>query len=94
MCKRYAARTENFIHRRVAGSHVLISVGANVANLNGFIELSESAALLWDFMKAARSEDELAACLYEEYEVDLDTAQTDVHELLGVLLENGMVTEV
>ena len=30
----YRAR-EGFVHRRVAGADVLISVGANVANFNG-----------------------------------------------------------
>ena len=44
--KTYQA-SQNFIHRKIADSDVLISVGSNIANFNGYIELNGSAADLW-----------------------------------------------
>ena len=37
---------EGFVHRQVAGNDVLISVGANVANFNGYITLNPTASFL------------------------------------------------
>lgn len=35
---------EGYIHRKAAGNDVLISVGENVANFNGYITLNPAAA--------------------------------------------------
>lgn len=43
--KRFQSKS-TFVHRRVADSNVLISVGQNIANFNGYIELNTSADFL------------------------------------------------
>ena len=46
---------EGFVHRQVAGNDVLISVGANVANFNGYITLNPTASFLWDALTQPRT---------------------------------------
>ena len=81
-----------FVHRRVAGNDVLISVGANVANFNGYITLNPTASFLWDALAQPQSVNSLADLLAEEFDVTLEHAQNDVAQFLDMLLQNAMVT--
>ena len=81
-----------FVHRRVAGNDVLISVGANVANFNGYITLNPTASFLWDALAQPQSVNSLAELLAEEFDVTQENAQNDVKQFLNMLLQNAMVT--
>lgn len=81
-----------FVHRQVAGSDVLISVGANVANFNGYIMLNPTASFLWDALAQPQRVSSLADLLTEEFDVTREKAQNDVTQFLDMLLRNSMVS--
>lgn len=87
---RYLA-DKNYILRNVAGSHVLISIGDNIANFNGYIQLTETAAVLWKELGEPRTVDELTESLQKEYDVDPAQAESDVKEFIDHLVQEGMV---
>ena len=87
---RYQA-VADFVHRSVAGNDVLISVGANVANFNGYITLNPSASFLWDALSKPQSVTSLTKMLTEEFDVSEETARDDVEKFLETLLANSMV---
>lgn len=94
MCQeetRYQVR-EGFIHRQIAGNDVLISVGANVANFNGYISLNPTASFLWAALAQPRSVSTLTELLTKEFDVARETAQADVEQFLEMLLRNCMVS--
>ena len=80
-----------FVHRRVAGNDVLISVGANVANFNGYIMLNPTASFLWDALARPQSVSSLTDLLTEEFDVTRENAQNDVTHFLDMLMQNSMV---
>ena len=82
---------EGFVHRQVAGNDVLISVGSNVANFNGYITLNPVASFLWDALAQPQSVSTLTELLTEEFEVTSDKAKSDVEHFLDMLLRNSMV---
>lgn len=82
---------EGFVHRQVAGNDVLISVGANVANFNGYITLNPVASFLWDALEQPQSVGTLSALLTEEFDVSQEKAKSDVEHFLEMLLHNSMV---
>ena len=88
--KKYKA-SSNFICRNIAGSTVLISVGANIANFNGYIELNESAAAIWNMLQEPCDQNVLVNQMVETYEIPEEAAKADVTEFLGMLLEHQMV---
>ena len=93
MCKtqaRYQAK-EGFVHRQVAGNDVLISVGANVVNFNGYITLNPSASFLWDALKTPKTTEELVRILTEEFDVTEEIAISDIDNFLEMLQRNSMV---
>ena len=83
---------EDFVHRKVAESDVLISVGANVANFNGYITLNPTASLLWDALATPQTVDTLTKMLTAEFDVSDEVAKTDVENFLEMLKRNSMVT--
>lgn len=84
--------SENFILRKVAGTYALISVGANIANFNGFVQLNETAAFLWKQLASPRSVEDLTAALLEEFDVSKEEAEKDVTEFLEQLIRENMVS--
>mgnify|MGYP000428236159 CR=1 FL=1 len=40
-----------YIHRKIGDSDVLICIGQNIADFNGYIELNATAALLWETLQ-------------------------------------------
>ena len=83
--------SENYIHRRIADNDVLISVGENIANFNGYIELNSSAAFLWNEMKEPHTSSELEKALEEHFDLSHLKAVEDVRDFLKELQENDMV---
>ena len=88
---RYQVKS-GYVHRQVAGNDVLISVGANVANFNGYITLNPVASFLWDALKQPQSVSTLTELLLEEFEVERERAQNDVTQFLEMLLYHSMVS--
>ena len=88
--KTYQAK-DGYIHRKVAGSDVLISVGGNVADFNGYIELNASAAFLWDELKTPVTAETLTQKLAEQFNISHAQAAEDVLDFLKDLQEHKMV---
>lgn len=90
LSKTYQA-SENYIHRKIADSDVLISVGANIADFNGYIEINPSAVDLWEKLQTPCQLNELEQTLEEKYGIPHEQAVEDVLDFLNELLEHNMV---
>lgn len=86
----FQAKT-NFIHRKVADMDVLISIGENVVNFNGYIELNSSAAILWDFIQEPHEIGDMVDIVMEKFDVEYETAVEDVKNFLSDLYEHQMI---
>lgn len=85
---------KTYVHRKVARKDVLIPIGGNIANFNGFIELNETAAFLWDELKIPCTGDMLSEKITVEFDVPLEIARQDVKEMLQMFLNNEMIEEI
>ncbi len=72
--------------KEVADSFVIVPTGANIVDFSAMITINETGAFLWNLLKEDIDEETLAKKLMEEYEVDKDTALSDVKEFTQVLL--------
>ena len=82
---------DHFIHRDIAGADVLISVGSNIADFNGYIQLNKTAAALWERLQEPCSQEELIQFLQEKYDITRECAGKDVRDFLDELREHEMV---
>lgn len=83
---------EGFVLRDVAGSCVVVPVGAEL-NFNGMITLNETGKTLWTALVKETDIDGLVAALTSEYDVDNDTAKTAAENFVNKLRENGFIVE-
>ncbi len=82
---------EGFVLRSIAGSHIVVPIGAASLDFNGMITLNESAAFLWKRIEAGAEIDELVNALLAEYEVDEATARACTVDFVQKLKEAGCV---
>jgi hypothetical protein len=57
-----------------------------------YFGLDPVGARVWQLITAGSTPQEVCAALTEEYEVDRETAERDVGELIGELQRRGLVT--
>ena len=84
---------KEFILRKIAGDHVLIPTGKTALSFNGMITVNEQGAFLWQKLGSEISEEQLVDAMLAEYEIDRQTAQTDVAEFLDILRQCSVLTE-
>lgn len=84
-------RSDSFLLRDVAGTLVIVPVGAAAAAFPGMITLNATAAYLWELLEQEQSVESLAAALQERYEVDQETATADVVAFIERLKPVGAI---
>lgn len=84
---------DGYIHRCIAGSDVIITLGNSISNLNGYIEFNSSAAFIWDCLKEPCSVTEIINKLTKEFGVEYAQALTDTTDFLQELLDKQMISE-
>lgn len=82
-----------FVVREIAGEYLLIPVGEVALNVHGMISVTESGRLLWDELKRGCTFAQLVETILGEYDVNQETAETDVREFLEKLRKIGILTE-
>ena len=84
---------ENLLLRQVAGSWVVVAVGAACVDFNGMLTLNETGAILWKALETGTDRSGLVEALTSEYEVTAEEAGADVDEFLAVLRQAGCLAE-
>lgn len=80
---------EGFVLRSVAGSNIVVPVGAAVLDFNGMITLNDSGAFLWKVLEQGADVDAMVKALLSEYDVDEQTARTCSEDFVAKLKEAG-----
>ena len=82
---------DGYILREVAGNNIVVAVGDEAVNFDGIKTLNETGAFLWKNIEKGMDEKMLVKALMDEYEVDEETANTDVGEFVSLLNNNGLI---
>lgn len=84
---------DSFILRNVAGSNVVLPMGASSAKFSGMLRLNETGVFLWENLKNEITEEDLVNAMLAEYNVASDEAREDVQEFLKTLRDAGVLEE-
>ena len=82
---------DGFILRKIAENNIVVAVGKATLDFSGLITLNDSGVFLWSLMQNDVTIDEMAAKMCEIYEVDFETARTDIDEFISILKGAGIV---
>lgn len=80
---------EGFVLRTVAGSNIVVPVGAAALDFNGMITLNDSGAFLWKVLEQGGDVDAMVNALLGEYDVDAETARKCSEDFVAKLIEAG-----
>ena len=81
----------DYVLREIAGDYVLVPTGEAVAKYNGLFAVSEVGASILNALPECESEDDIVAKILEEYDVDEETARSDVREFIASLKEQEIL---
>jgi len=84
-------RCADFLLRDVAGSIVIVPVGAAVTAFPGMVTLNATGAFIWELLETEQTEVSLAEALVARYEVDEATALADVQAFVKKLKPIGAI---
>ena len=84
-------KNNDFVLRRIADSSVLVPFGSKAINFNGVITLNDVGAFFWRNLEKGCTKEELLDSLLAEYEIDKETASSDIDEFVGKLKEAGLL---
>lgn len=82
---------KEFILREIAGEWVLVPTGETTQEFNGLITMSDTARFIWENIESAESLDDMIKMVFEEYEIDEETARQDVVRFVSQLAQNGFI---
>lgn len=80
---------KNFVLRQVAGTWVVLPLGAETVNFSGMLQLNDSGAMLWRVLEHGGDKNALVDALLGEYDVTRQEAESDVEEFLNKLTQSG-----
>ena len=82
-------RSTDFLLRDVAGTLVIVPVGAAVSAFPGMITLNATGAYIWELLETEQTAETLANALVARYEVSEERARADVEAFLARLKPTG-----
>lgn len=90
MSERYIAN-KNYILRGIAGEAVLVSIGEQIADFCGIVNLNASARVLWEMLQKEVTKEELVEAFVRKFEVSEVKALEDIEVSLDLMMERGLV---
>lgn len=82
-----------FVVRDIAGDTVIVPIGDTALSYNGMITTTKTGAVLWQALQEDCKKETLIQLLLERYDIDYETAVTDLDEFLANLKTLGIIEE-
>ncbi len=73
-----------FVLRNIAGINTIISSDAS-SNFEGMITLNDTGVFMWNILKNGATKEDLVDKVINEYEIDKETASSDIDGFLEKL---------
>lgn len=84
-------RSADFLLRDVAGTLVVVPVGAAVSGFPGMITLNPTGAYIWELLEQEQTVDSLVEAITARYDVDAKKAREDVEAFVERLQSTGAI---
>lgn len=84
---------EGYLVREIAGVSIVVPIGERVIDFKGIMTLNDTGNFIWKCLSNDISYIQLLSAILDEYEVDEDTARTDLCDFLDKARESGVLEE-
>ena len=86
-------RSTDFLLREVAGTQVLVPLGAAAVSFPGMVTLNSTGVFIWELLDQPQTLQTLTEALMARYAVDQETAKNDVESFVNKLVPVGAILE-
>lgn len=80
--KSVLSHSPSIVTRKTGNEYVLVPITNNIADMNSVYTLNESGAFIWELIDGQKTVEDLINAMTEEYDVDTETAKTDVFSFI------------
>ena len=80
-----------YVLREIAGEYILVPIGNTAMEMNGMITLNEVGVFIWNKLKEACTREELLIEILNSFEIDEESAKSDLDEFLQQLEEANLI---
>lgn len=84
---------DGFILKNVAGNYIIVPVSGELVDLNAMITITQTGAFLWNILEKGATKDELIEAMTKEYDIDRETASSDIDTFINQLKSNKMLDD-
>ena len=81
----------DFCLRTIDGDSVAVPIGTTTVSFRRMITLNGSGAFLWRQLQDERTEEDLLDAMLRHYDIDAETARTDIAAFLRTLEQNELL---
>ena len=82
---------DGFVLRNVIDEYMVMPTGENIAKFEGAVVLNEVSAMLFKLLEKSTSREDLLTAMLNQYDVDEETASTDLDEVLETFEQIGLL---
>ena len=82
-----------FCVRKILDETVAIPTQEAARKLSGLVAMNETGEFLFELLQKTQTEESLVQALLDAYEIDEETAKTDVEVFVKILKENNLLEE-
>lgn len=84
---------DGFMLRKMNEINIVVPVGKEVKNFNGYISLNETGTFFWEHLAKGCTEEELLKAVTSEYDIDEATAKQDVTTFIEKLKSENLLED-
>lgn len=81
----------DYVFRKIGNETILVPVRAGVSELDSLFTFNEVGAVIWKGVETRSSVREIVSAVQAEFEIEPDSAESDVFEFLAVLVERNLI---
>ena len=85
--------SKEFVLRNFADKYIAVTVNDSADEQNAFITLNKSGAFVWELLQNEISYDDILSEIIKKYDIDANTAKSDLDEFLAAARKAGMLHE-
>jgi methyltransferase-like protein len=85
--KSVPSRSPSIVTRKTGNEYVLVPIANNIADMNSVYTLNETGAFIWELIDGEKNVEDLIQAVISEYNIDRETALTDVMSFIDNMSE-------
>ncbi len=87
-------KSASVVFRRIGEDYILVPIHRQFDDVDGVFSLNGTGAWIWELIDGERPVSEIKKSVVAKYEVDPETANSDVDEFIRQLVQIGAIDEV